>query len=115
MELKWRDERQAVLAAAQRMAARGLTVGTSGNVSMRLSADVEGKELMGITPSGVAYDRLRLGDILVTDMDIEPVDGEGIPSSESLLHAEIYRRRRRCGRGSSYAFPIRYSCRRGRR
>ena len=51
MELKWQEERQAVLAAAQRMAARGLTVGTSGNVSMRLSADVEGKNLMGITPS----------------------------------------------------------------
>ena len=93
MELKWREERQAVLAAAQRMAARGLTVGTSGNVSMRLSADVEGKELMGITPSGVAYDMLRAEDILVTDMDIEPVYGEGIPSSESLLHAEIYVRR----------------------
>ena len=93
MELKWREERQAVLAASQRMAARGLTVGTSGNVSMRLAGDVGGRELMAITPSGVAYDMLRAEDILVTDMDIEPVDGDGIPSSESLLHAEIYGRR----------------------
>ena len=93
MEMKWREERQAVLAAVQRMSALALTVGTSGNVSMRLAGDVGGRELMAITPSGVAYDMLRAEDILVTDMDIEPVDGDGIPSSESLLHAEIYGRR----------------------
>ena len=93
MEMKWREERQAVLAAVQRMSALALTVGTSGNVSMRLAGDVGGRELMAITPSGVAYDMLRAEDILVTDMDIEPVYGEGIPSSESLLHAEIYVRR----------------------
>ena len=93
MEMKWREERQAVLAAVQRMSALALTVGTSGNVSMRLAGDVGGRELMAITPSGVAYDMLRVRDILVTDMDIEPVYGEGIPSSESLLHAEIYGRR----------------------
>ena len=93
MEMKWREERQAVLAAVQRMSALALTVGTSGNVSMRLAGDVGDRELMAITPSGVAYDMLRAEDILVTDMDIEPVYGEGIPSSESLLHAEIYVRR----------------------
>ena len=72
------------------MAARGLTVGTSGNVSMRIRASEYVSELMAITPSGLEYGSLEGEDILVTDLEVEPVDGEGIPSSESLLHAEIY-------------------------
>ncbi len=82
-----------MLAAAQKMAARGLVVGTSGNVSRRLSAAADGRELMAITPSGAEYDSLKAEDVLVTDLDIEPVVGDGVPSSEALLHAEIYRRR----------------------
>ena len=95
--MRWHQERIAVLEAAQRMAARGLTVGTSGNVSMRIRASEYGSELMAITPSGLEYGSLEGEDILVTDLEVEPVDGEGIPSSESLLHAEIYRRRRDVG------------------
>lgn len=75
------------------MAGLGLVVGTSGNVSRRARELEDGRALMAITPFGVEYDALKPQDILVTDMDIEPVEGSGIPSSESLLHAEIYRRR----------------------
>lgn len=82
-----------MLAAAQRMAARGLVVGTSGNVSRLLGGASDGRELMAITPTGVEYDRLKVEDILVTDLDIDLVMGDGVPSSEALLHAEIYRRR----------------------
>ena len=96
--MRWQEERQAVMAAAHRMAALGLTAGTSGNVSARLRGSEGEGDLMVITPSGVDYGGLKAGDILVTDMEeIEPVDGEGIPSSESLLHAEIYRRRNDVG------------------
>ena len=91
--LKWQEERRAVLEAAQRMAALGLVVGTSGNVSVRVRGTAEGGGLMAITPSNVGYDILKAEDVLVTDMDVEPVEGDGVPSSESLLHAEIYRRR----------------------
>lgn len=97
MDLNWQEERQAVLEAAQKMAARGFVVGTSGNVSSRIIGDSFGRELMAITPSGVEYDRMEAEDVLVTDLDIEPVAGEGVPSSEALLHAEIYRRRRDAG------------------
>ena len=97
MKLNWQEERQAVLAAARKMAARGLVVGTSGNVSRRLSGTSDERELMAITPTGVEYDRLKVEDILVTDLDIEPVMGDGVPSSEALLHAEIYRRRSDAG------------------
>ena len=97
MRLNWQVERRAVLEAAQRMAALGLVVGTSGNVSMRVDANSDEKELMAITPSGIEYDILNTEDILVTDMDIEPVEGDGVPSSEAMLHAEIYRHRRDVG------------------
>ena len=78
--------------AARRMSDDGLTIGASGNVSARLTS-LDGSQLMAITPSQIPYDMLRAADILVTDMDIEPIEGEGIPSSEALLHAAIYRRR----------------------
>ena len=97
MRLNWQEERRAVLEAAQRMAALGLVVGTSGNVSMRVDVDSDERELMAITPSGIEYDILNTEDILVTDMDIEPVEGCGVPSSEAMLHAEIYRHRRDVG------------------
>ncbi|MCY4654182.1 MAG: class II aldolase/adducin family protein [Dehalococcoidia bacterium] len=97
MRLKWQVERRAVLEAAQRMAALGLVVGTSGNVSRRVVVDSDERELMAIKPSGIEYDNLNTEDILVTDMDIEPVEGCGVPSSEAMLHAEIYRHRRDVG------------------
>ena len=79
------------------MAAQGLTVGSSGNVSKRLAMHVDGRGLMAITPSRIAYEDMRAEDVLIVDMDIEPVLGEGVPSSESLLHAEIYGRRSDAG------------------
>ena len=97
MRLNWQVERRAVLEAAQRMAALGLVVGTSGNVSMRVDVDSDERELMAITPSGIEYDILNTEDILVSDMDIEPVEGDGVPSSEAMLHAKIYRHRRDVG------------------
>ena len=93
MAIRWREQRSAVAAAARRMAAQGLTLGASGNVSARLPTDGAGGALMAITPSRVPYDTLRAEDIPVTDMDVEPIDGDGVPSSEALLHAAIYRRR----------------------
>lgn len=70
----------------------GLVSGTAGNVSRRLSS-TDGRGLMAITPSGVSYDGLTADDIVVTDFELEAVEGERVPSSESLLHAGIYVRR----------------------
>ena len=36
---------------------------------------------------------MKWDDVIVVDHDIDPVDGDGIPSSESLLHSAIYRQR----------------------
>jgi len=36
----WEDQKREVLEAAQRMAAKGLVTGTSGNVSLRIAEEV---------------------------------------------------------------------------
>ena len=72
------------------MAALGLVTGTSGNVSMRLGS---GDELLAATPSSVPYGDLTEDSIVVTDFDVEPVEGELPPSSETLLHVAVYRAR----------------------
>ncbi len=90
MIIAWLKYRAAVVRAAQRLAEQGLVHGTSGNVSARLTD----RALMAITPSSTPYDVLCPEHIVVTDLvDIEPVHGDGIPSTEALLHAAIYRRR----------------------
>ena len=62
MTIRWQQQRQAVVDAARRMSAEGLTIGASGNVSVRLAAP-DGNPLMAITPSQTRYNRLRPADI----------------------------------------------------
>jgi L-fuculose-phosphate aldolase len=81
-----------VLAAAQAMARDGLVIGTSGNVSRRIDAS-DGRQLMAITASGVPYDRMGSGHIVIVDFEGEPVTGDLIPSTETLTHAAIYQAR----------------------
>ena len=90
MSSRWSAEKSAVLEAAQEMAALGLVTGTSGNVSIRLGGD---DELLAVTPSGVPYGDLTEDSIIVTDFEVEPVEGELPPSSETLLHVAVYRAR----------------------
>ena len=97
MPTTWQTERQAVADAAREMAALGLVTGTSGNVSMRLGQDGNGIELMAITPTGQPYERLAADDVVVADFEGEPVEGELIPSSESLVHVAIYQARPEVG------------------
>jgi L-fuculose-phosphate aldolase len=85
------EERAEVLEAVQRIVLSGLVAGASGNVSRRI---VRGdRDLVAITASRVPYHRFTVRDVLVVDFDVEPVIGDGIPSSESLLHMAIYRAR----------------------
>jgi L-fuculose-phosphate aldolase len=79
-------ERARVAAAARRLAADGLVVGTAGNVSER----AEG--LVAITPTGAALDALGAEDISVVDLDGRQVDGKLAPTSELYLHLGVYER-----------------------
>ncbi|GAA2989966.1 class II aldolase/adducin family protein [Streptomyces fulvorobeus] len=73
-----------VVATARRTAADGLVVGTSGNVSARV------RDVVLVTPSGVAYDRLGPGDAVGVDLGGRQVLGELAPTSELPLHLAVY-------------------------
>ncbi len=89
--MEYAEIRCDVLQAAQALLTLGLTVGNSGNVSARVpDAD---RLLLTITPHGCYYDTLTPQDIVVVDQEGEAVAGDGIPSSELLLHAAVYQAR----------------------
>ena len=93
MSNRWETQRREVTSAAREMASRGLVSGSSGNVSVRLSPQDAPTLLVAITPSGKPYSRLEEADIVVVDEHGEPVEGDGVPSSETLLHLALYRAR----------------------
>jgi L-ribulose-5-phosphate 4-epimerase len=64
-----------------------LVAWTSGNVSAR----VPGTGLMVIKPSGVKYDDLTPGSMVVLTLDGAVVDGDLAPSSDTATHAHVYR------------------------
>lgn len=88
-------ERQEVLNAVRRIVDAGLVAVSSGNVSRRICRD--GGDLFAVTASRVPYHRFGIDDVLVVDEQIDPVFGDGIPSSESLAHLAVYRARRDVG------------------
>jgi L-fuculose-phosphate aldolase len=90
----WEVQKREVLEAAQRMAAKGLVTGTSGNVSRRITEEA-GKGLIAITPSGCPYDSMTLDDIVVVDSDGKKIEGTLSPSIETMLHLGIYGARRK--------------------
>ena len=90
---RWLNEKELVIATARRMAEKGLVVGTSGNVSLRLTSD-HWQELLAITPTSIYYDLLTPDDIAIIDFEARLVEGNLPPSSESFLHIGIYRARK---------------------
>ena len=72
-----------------------LVVWTAGNVSQRVVVDPDGRpserDLLVIKPSGVTYDQLTPGSMVVCDLDGELVDGDRSPSSDTAAHAYVYR------------------------
>ena len=77
-------ERELIIEYCARMLKDGLTVGTSGNVSVRVGENI------AITPSGVDYEALSPENICVITLDGGHVDGPDNPSSEVPMHAVVY-------------------------
>lgn len=67
----------------------GLVAWTAGNISGR----VPGEDLFVIKPSGISYDDLTPGSVVVCDLDGNLVEGELAPSSDTAAHAYVYRAR----------------------
>jgi len=68
-----------------------LVVWTGGNVSQRITFDDGSPDLFAIKPSGVAYDELTAGSMVVCDLDGNVVEGTLSPSSDTAAHAYVYR------------------------
>lgn len=79
-------EGEALVDVARSLFDRGLTPGTSGNVSVRLDAGFL------ITPTSSCLGRLEIDDLALLDSDGTPVSG-GMPSKEWPLHLAIYQQR----------------------
>jgi L-fuculose-phosphate aldolase len=80
------EARGRVAAAARRLAAERLVIGTAGNVSERTG------ELVAITPTGANLEGLSADQVALVDMRGNQVDGELRPSSELGLHLGVYDR-----------------------
>jgi len=73
-------ERKRVAAAGRRLAAEGLVLGSSGNVSLRAG------DYAVVTPTGAALATLQAPDIAVVELDGRKVPGSSEPTSEIDLH-----------------------------
>ena len=79
--------RQEIISTVSDFNNSGLSVGTSGNLSVRYD------EHFLITPTGIAYEQLIPDDIVLCDLDGNVVAGNLKPSSEWPFHAAIYKER----------------------
>ncbi|HAK49419.1 MAG TPA: L-ribulose-5-phosphate 4-epimerase, partial [Salmonella bongori] len=66
----------------------GLVTFTWGNVS---AIDRE-RDVIVIKPSGVAYETMKVDDMVVVDMDGKVVEGRYRPSSDTATHLALYQR-----------------------
>jgi L-fuculose-phosphate aldolase len=76
------EVREELVASLRRIAEGGLVRGTEGNVSARA------KELVAISPSGLAYDTLRAEDVCLVTPDGSLVEGP-TPSVELPMHLAV--------------------------
>ena len=83
------EARIQIVEYGKKMSASGLSVGTSGNISVY---DPE-TGYMAISPSGLGYFQTEPEDIVVMDLDGNIIDGKRKPSSEHGLHTIVYQNR----------------------
>jgi L-fuculose-phosphate aldolase len=74
-----------IVRVARQLRARGLAIGTSGNVGARL-----GDGRIAITPSNLDYDDMTPEDVVIVTADGNPSAGARHPSSELPLHLAIF-------------------------
>lgn len=80
VDLELEPERERVAAAARQLAAEGLVIGSSGNVSLRAGGYAV------VTPTGAALATLEAADTAVVELDGRSVPGSPEPTSEIDLH-----------------------------
>src|SRR2546423_3233460 len=74
-----------IVRVAKQLRARGLAIGTSGNVGARLA---DGR--IAITPSSMDYDEMTPADVVIVTAGGSPSEGRHQPSSELPLHVAVF-------------------------
>ena len=87
------EAKQCVLQTSQKAFEAKLFAGTSGNLSVYLREE----GLVVITPTCVRYETMTLDDIVVIDVNGNIAEGKYKPSSEWMLHCELYKSRPEAG------------------
>jgi L-fuculose-phosphate aldolase len=77
-----------IVEVGRRMYARGYTASNDGNISVRL-----GPDRLLMTPKSVCKGFMTADMMCVTDLDGRKLQGDRDPSSEMLMHLEVYRQR----------------------
>lgn len=85
--------KEAVLRANLQLSKYNLVTFTWGNVS---AVDRE-KGLVVIKPSGISYEAMTAGDMVVVDLQGNVVEGQWKPSSDTATHLELYKAFPHCG------------------
>src|SRR3954468_9228644 len=86
--------RHEVIHYCRQMQAEHLVYATGGNISCR----VEGEpDVIAMTPTGYAYERLESADICIVSTDGELLEGHRQPTCELPLHTVVYARRPEVG------------------
>ena len=86
-QTKYEHIQQEAYRANMQLPKLGLVLFTFGNVS---AAD-RYLEVFAIKPSGVPYEELLPGDMIIVDFDGKIVQGKLRPSSDTLTHAVLYK------------------------
>ena len=77
-----------IVEVGRRMYARGYTASNDGNISVRL-----GDHRLLMTPKSVCKGFMTPDMMCITDMSGKKLEGDRDPSSEMLMHLEVYRQR----------------------
>jgi L-fuculose-phosphate aldolase len=80
--------RAGIVEVGRRMYARGYTASNDGNISVRL-----GQDRLLMTPKSVCKGFMTPDMMCITDLQGVKLQGDRDPSSEMLMHLEVYRQR----------------------
>ncbi len=82
------QHRADIVEVGRRLYARAYTASNDGNISVRLD-----QERLLMTPKSVCKGFMTPDMMCVTDLDGRKLQGDRDPSSETLMHLEVYRQR----------------------
>lgn len=87
MEIQFNSAKESIIYWAKRLYSKGMSPATSGNISLKTNEGIL------ISASGECLNDLDDNDIVLIDYNGNLVAGNKKPSSEKIMHSEIYTKR----------------------